>query len=311
MAVGKDTYTGSNEMRESLLSILRDVSPNEDNYMVSNLAKGPNAMQTYNEWNTFYQARSTGGTRKAEGGTTSYTDLTAETRTGNYTEILEAPVRVSRTKASIAMVTGQDAVAVEKERALKRLKSDMEYDIINGAGPSAGLSGIARGNAGILGCISTNVTARASHTSFTETELNDMIQESWTQVGSDYVANLVVCPVVIKRRVAGFGTNLTRNVQATDKRLTQEVRVYDSQVGPTVMIIAHKDMPSGIGPLGKVAALREDTFQLNFLVGSGEPHWEDRAKDGDYESGTYITEFTLSSLAQRASVVRSGYAVVL
>lgn len=311
MAVGKDTYVGSNEMRESLLSILRDVSPNEDNYFVSNLAKGPQAMQTYNEWNTYYQARSTGGTRRAEGSATSYVDLTAETRTGNYTEILDAPVRVSRTKASIAMVTGEDAVSKEKERALKRLKSDMEYDIINGAGPSAGLSGIARGNAGILGCISTNVTNRGSNTSFTETELNDMIQESWTQVGSDYVANLIVAPVVIKRRVAGFGTNLTRNVQATDKRLTQEVRVYDSQVGPTVMIIAHKDMPASTGVLSTVLALREDCFNLNFLVNSGEPHWEDRAKDGDYVSGTYITEFTLSSLAQRASVKRTGYFITL
>jgi hypothetical protein len=307
---GKNTYNGVNEMRESLLSILRDVSPNEDNYFVSHLAKGPAAMQTYNEWNTFYQARSTGGTRRPEGGATTYADLTAETRTGNYTEILEAPVRVSRTKASIAMVSGEDAVAKEKERALKRLKSDMEYDIINGAGPSAGASGVARGNAGILGCISSNVTARASHTSFTETELNDIVQESWTAVGSEYVGNLLVAPVVIKRRVAGFGANLTRNVQASDKRLTQEVRVYDSQVGPTIMVIAHKDMPAAVGT-NKTALLREDTFNLNFLVESGEPHWEDRAKDGDYVSGTYITEFTLSSLAQRASVVRSGYAVVL
>jgi len=310
MPVGKDTYTGSSEMRESLLSILRDVSPNEDNYFVSNLAKGPNAMQTYNEWNTFYDARSTGGTRKAEGATTVYADLTAETRTGNYTEILSQPVRVSRTKASIAMVTGEDAVAKEKERALKRLKSDMEYDILNGAGPSAGLSGIARGNAGILGCISTNVTNRGSNQSFTETELNDMVQESWNQVGSDYVANLLIAPVIIKRRVAGFGTNLTRNVNATDKRLTQEVRVYDSQVGPTIMVIAHKDMPSAL-VTNKVALLREDCFALSFLVETGEPHWEDRAKDGDYVSGTYITEFSTVSFAQRASVVRSGYGTTL
>jgi hypothetical protein len=308
--VGKQTYLGEHEMKESLLSILRDVSPNEDNYFVSNLAKGPIATQTNQEWNTFYQARSTGATKRAEGATTTYADLPAESRTSNRTMIIEQPVRVSRTKASIAMVTGEDAVAVEKERALKRLKSDMEYEIINSSGPTAGSSGLARGMAGILGCISTNVTARASHTSFTETELNDMVQESYEQVGSEYVANLLVAPVVIKRRVAGFGTNLTRNVQATDKRLTQEVRVYDSQVGPTIMIIAHKDMPKAVGT-NKTALLREDCFAMSFLIDSGEPHWEDRAKDGDYVSGTYISEFTLVSYAQRASVVRSGYAVVL
>lgn len=310
MPVGKDTYVGSSEMRESLLSILRDVSPNEDNYFVSNLAKGPTATQTYQEWNTFYQARPTSVTLSAEGAQTSYADLTAESRTGNYTTICQEPVRVSRTKASIAMVTGDDAVGTEKERALKRLKANMEYLTINGAGPSAGLSGVARGMAGIDACISTNVTARASHTSFTETELNDMIQESWTQVGSDYVANLIVAPVVIKRRVAGFGTNLTRNVQASDKRLTQEVRVYDSQIGPTVMVIAHKDVNAGVGT-NKVYALNDATFAYSFLANSGEPHWEDRAKDGDYVSGTYITEMTLVSYAQRANVKRSAYAVTL
>jgi len=307
---GKNTYNGVNEMRESLLSILKDVSPNEDNYLVSNLSTGPKAMQTYNEWNTFYQARSTGGTRRSEGAETTYADLATEGRTGNYTEILDAPVRVSRTKASIALVTGEDAVSKEKERALKRLKSDMEYDILNGAGPSAGFSGVPRGAAGILGCISTNVTNHGSNQSFTEAVLNDMIQTSWTQVGADYVANLLIAPVVIKRRVASFGTNLTRNVQATDKRLTQEVRVYDSQVGPTVMIIAHKDMPSAL-VTNKVALLREDTFALSFLVESGEPHWEDRAKDGDYVSGTYITEFSTISYAQRASVVGRGFSTTL
>lgn len=310
MPVGKDSYVGSSEMRESLLSILKDVSPNEDNYFVSNLAKGPVATNTYQEWNTFYQARPTSVTALAEGAATSYVDLAAEGRTGNYTTIVGRPVRVSRSKASIAMVTGEDAVGVEKERQLKNLKSDMEYLTINGVGPSAGASGVARSFSGIDRCISTNVTARSSGTSFTETELNDMIQDSWTQVGSDYVANLIAAPVVIKRRVAGFGTNLTRNIPAMDKRLTQEVRVYDSQVGPTVMIIAHKDIRQAAGTL-TVYALREDTFAHSFLVESGEPHWEDRAKDGDYVSGTYITEFSLISYAQRSSAKRTGYATTL
>jgi hypothetical protein len=306
MPVGKDTYVGSSEMRESLLSILKDVSPNEDNYFVSNLGKGPNALNTLHEWNTYYAARPTSVTVIAEGAATSYADLTAESRTSNYTAIAARPVRVSRTKASIAMVTGEDAVGKEKERALKNLKADMEYLTINGAGPSAGLSGVARGMAGIDLCISTNVTGRASGTSFTETELNDMVQESWTQVGSEYVADLLVAPVVIKRRVAGFGTNLTRNVQAVDKRLTQEVRVYDSQVGPTITVIAHKDVRATAGTL-TAYMLREECFEHSFLTDSGEPHWEDRAKDGDYVSGTYITEFSLVSYAQRASVRRTGY----
>ncbi len=309
MAFGKDTYNGVSEMRESLLSVMRNVSPNEDNYFISNLAKGSAAMNTLHEWNLYYEARPTSVTAAIEGAATTYGDLTAETRSNNYTVIVDEPVRLSRTKASIAMVTGEDAWGKEKERAFKRLKAKMEFLTINGS-IAAGSSGVARGMAGIEKMISTNVTARASGTSFTETELNDMVQDSWDKVGSEYVIDLIAAPVVIKRRVATFGTNLTRNVNAADKKLSQEVRVYDSNVGKTVMIIAHKDIRSTAGSL-LVLGLREELFQHSFLVNTGEPHWEDRAQDGDRKNGAYISEFTMVSLEERASVKRTGYANTL
>ena len=49
MAFGKNTYHADNEMRESLLSIMKDVSPNEDNYFVSNIGVAPAAMQPLHE----------------------------------------------------------------------------------------------------------------------------------------------------------------------------------------------------------------------------------------------------------------------
>lgn len=291
-------------MRESLLDILRDVSPNEDNYLSSNLGKGSPAMQSLHEWNLYYEARST-ATPLIEGAATTYGDLTAETSSSNRTVTLGEAVRLSRTKASIAMVTGEDALGKEKERALKRLKSQMESALVNGT-IAAGSSGVARGMSGVDQCISTNVTAHASGQSFTETILNDMVQNSWDKVGGSYVMDTVLAPVVIKRRVASFGTNLTRNVNAADKRLTKEVRVYDSEVGQTVKILAHKDVRATAGTL-TVLGIREELFEMAFLINSGEPHWEERAKTNDAENGTYITELTLVSYDERASVKRSGF----
>ena len=305
MAFGKHTYHSANELRESLLDIIKDISPNEDNYFTSNLGTGGAALQTHHEWNLFNEARATSVDAEIEGADTSYPDLTAETRSSNYTVILDAPVKISRTRASIANVTGEDCVAVEKERALRRLKSEMEYATVNGTS-AVGSSGVARGMAGLEWVVSTNVTARASGQSFTETEFNDIEQDSYDTVGGNYLADLFVCPMVIKRRIATFGTNVTRNVNAAEKRLTQEVRVYDTDVGQTVKIIAHKDLRTTAGSL-IVMALREDLFEHSFLVDSGEPHWEDRAKAGDYVAGVYITEFTLVSYNQRASVKRTGY----
>lgn len=309
MAFGKDTYSGADEMRESLLSIMKDVSPNESNYFVSNMGVGPMALQSLHEWNLFYEDRPTSADGSIEGAQTSYPDLTVETRSNNRTVILEDAVRLSRTKASIATVTGEDAMGKEKSRSLRRLKAKMEWATINGQ-YAAGSSGVARGMVGIDGMISTNVTARASGTSFTETELNDMVQESWDAVDEEYVMDLLAAPVVIKRRVAQFGTNLTRNEDAKDKRLTAEVRVYDSEVGPTVVILAHKDVRSTAGTL-TVLGVREDLLEHSFLVDSGEPHWEDRAKDGDRENGVYITEFTTVNYQQKAMTKRTGYATTL
>lgn len=311
MAFGKDTYqsqggtTPGQELRESVLDILKDVSPNEDVYFISNLGVAPAAMNTLHEWNLFHEDRPTSIDGEIEGAATSYPDLQVETRSSNRTVILDAPVRLSRTRASIANVTGEDAMGVEKERALRRLKAEMEYATVTGT-IAAGATDTARGMAGIDQCISTNVTARASGQSFTETELNDIVQDSWDQVGSSYVMDVLAAPVVIKRRVASFGTNLTRNVEAMDKRLTQEVRVYDSEVGQTVKILAHKDVRAAAGTL-TVLGVREDLYEHSFLINTGEPHWEERAKDGDRENGVYITEFTLVSYNEKASVKRTGY----
>jgi hypothetical protein len=308
----KDTYAGASEMRESLLDILRDASPNEDTYFISNLAKGSNATQTLHEWNVYHEARATSATGSAEGAETSYPDMQVEVRSSNYTHIAEAPLKLTRTKASIAMVTGEDAMGKEKERALKRLKSKIEYAIVNGAA-AVGASGTARQLAGISSCISTNVTTYASQTlmmSFTETILNDMVQTSWNAVGSNYVADLLAVPVILKRRVAGFGTNLTRNVPAGEKRLTQEVRVYDSEVGPTITVIAHKDVAKA-AKTHTALLVREDLFALSFLVNTGEPHWEERPATGDWKGGTYISEFTLVSYDEQASVKFVGFAASL
>lgn len=293
--------------RESLLSILRDVSPNTDNYFVSNLKKAPNATNTLHEWVTFNTARPTSTNFAAEGAAASYSVLSQPTRTNNVTAIISRPVRVTGTERAISVATGEDPYAFQKAEAIKMLKADMEYAIVRGARAS-GASGTARGMTGLGGCISTNFTERASGTSFSETEFNDIMQDSYDAVGSMYIADLLVCPMVIKRRISGFTTN-TRNIDAKEKRLTSEVQVYDSQVGKSVMIIPHKDMISTAGTVN-VFALREDTFALSFLTGR-EPQWQELAIDGDRSNGQYLTEFTLVSYAQRASVKRTGYANTL
>lgn len=292
----------STDTRESLLSILRDVSPNTDNYFTSNLGKSSPATNTIHEWVTYNTARATSLTGAVEGADASYGDLTTPVRTNNVTGIISRTVKVSGTMDKVATATGEDPMSFQKDEALKLLKNDMEWATVNGVYASAG-SGNARTMAGFVKMISTNVTARASGQSFTETELNDIMNDVWTSVGSMYIADLIVCPMVISRRISGFTANLTRNIDAKEKRLTNQIRVYDSQVGQTVKIIPHKDLNAAAGTL-TVLALREDTWKYSFLR---EPFWQENAQLGDYRNGQYITEFTLVGFAQRASAMRTGY----
>jgi hypothetical protein len=206
----------------------------------------------------------------------------------------------------IATITGEDPFAFQKDEALKLLKADMEFVTVNGVYSSAG-SGTARTMAGFERMISTNATARSSGASFTEEELNNMMQDVWDQVGSQYVADLIVCPMVLSRRISGFTSNLTRNIDASEKRLTNQIRVYDTQVGQRVKIIPHKELRATAGSL-VVMALREETWKHSFLR---EPFWQENAMDGDRDNGQYITEFTLVGYAQRASAKRTGYATTL
>lgn len=307
MAFGKN-YDNATDKVDSLLSILKDVSPNTDNYFVSNLGVAPAATNPLHEWGVYNTARPTSVTGVIEGSDASYSDLTSPERTNNYTIILDETIQLSDTAAAMETITGEDPMAFQKDRALKRLKAKMEFVTING-NVVARLSGVASGMNGFDAMISTNVTARASGTSFTETELNDMMEDSYDEVSMEYIADLLVCPMVIKRRISGFTSNLTRNIMATDKKLDNEIRVYDSTVGQTVKIIPHKDVRKAAGTL-TVYALREETFKHSFLVGE-EPKFVPLARTGHSEKGMYKTQFTLVSFAQRASAKRTGYAITL
>ena len=308
MAFGLQS-TNNSDKRESLLSILKDVSPNTDNYFVSNMAVGPDATNTIHEWGVYNTARPTSVTTVIEGAAASYADLTAPEKSNNRLSTVDETVRVSTVQEGISTITGEDPMAFQKNRALIRLKAKMEFLTINGAYAS-GASGVASVAAGFDQMISTNVTARASGTSFSEIELNDMMQQSWTEVGSEYVADLLVCPIVVKRRISTFSTNLTRNINASEKKLSQDIRVYDSDVGKTVMIIPHKDVRALAGSL-TVYALREDLLAHSFLANVGRPAWTELAQDGHRKNGMYASTFTVVNYAQRAMVKRTGYATTL
>lgn len=303
MPIGLISYMDDSR-KESLLSILKKTSPNVDNYLFNNLGTSEPASQQLHQWTVFDAARPTSVPGDIEGADASFGDLTQPSRSTNFTQEVVESVKVSDSERAVSTANGVDPFVQQKAFAADRLKAKVEFLTINGVAAS-GSSGVARTMVGIDGVISTNVTARASGTSFTETELNDMIQESWNAVADKFVADVLLCPMVIKRRIATFTANNTRFINASEKKLVGDVQVYESQVGKAVMILPHKDVRAIAGSL-TVYLIREDMYKHSFLKGR-EPYWSELSKTGTASKGQYVTEFTLVSFGQKASVRRTGY----
>jgi hypothetical protein len=298
MAWGLITYQDASR-REDLLDVLGDVSPDETPLLT--LFGTSEARGTLHEWLTYNQSRPTSVTADVEGADSSDADLTAPSRANNVTQIIKDVIKVSRTERRVNVAAVGDPYAFQKAEALKRLKSKMEYAILN-AVKASGSSGVARQMNGIDAWITTNVTARNSGTSFTETELNDMVADVWTTVDPDKVFDMVLCTFRIKQTIAGFSGNSTRYIDATDRRLVKDVLVYDSS-GGSHRIFAHKDVRNSAGST-TVYGIREDLWKVAYL---DKPMFEELSKTGDADRGHWVTEFTLESLEQRASVKRTGY----
>lgn len=300
MPIGLITYDDASR-RESLLSILKDVSPLGGNYLVENLGTSV-ARNTLHQWPVYNQTRPTSVTNTIEGAEATVVDLTAPTKSDNITAIISEVVTVSGTERAVTVATNQDPLSFQKMQALKRLSAKMEYSLVNGT-KASGASGVARQMAGIDSVISTNATALSSGTSLTVDRLEDLLQLSWNEVGQEYVADTIICPMGLKRKISTFTTNITNFVNETD-RLYRNIAVFESNLG-IVRIVPHKDVRNNAGST-TLYALRMDTYKMAFLEGR-EPQFQELAKGGDYDKGQYITEFTLESYAQRASVKATGF----
>jgi hypothetical protein len=285
--------------REDLLDVMGDVSPDETPLLT--LFATSTARGTLHEWLKYAISRPTSVSADVEGADTTFSDLTTPSRSNNVTQIIKQPISVSRTERKVNVAVVGDPYAFQKADGLRQMKMKMEYAILN-AVQASGASGVARQMNGIDAFITTNYTARNSGTSFSEQELNDMVADVWTTVDPDKMFDMVLCTFRVKQAIAGFSGNSTRFIDASERRLVKEVLVYDS-AGGSHRIFAHKDVRNAAGST-TVYGLREDLWKVAYL---DKPMFEELAKTGDSDKGHWVTELTLESLEERASVKRTGY----
>lgn len=307
MAYGLLTQTGTADsdesMREDLIDIITDVSPDEN--PLSTMLARTTASQPLHQWLEDYISRPSSVSSAIEGAAATYSDLTQPSRRTNWTHIVTQTFRVSGTEDAVDHAGMGDPYDYQAAKALVNWKNQQEYAIVNGT-LASGSSGVARQMAGLDSVITSHYTARNSGTSLSETEFNDMVSESWTDVGNSDVFDLVLVPYGLKRKISTFTAGNTKFTYAEDKRLTRPVSVYESD-GGVHRLMAHKDVRAAAATPGPTfIGIKEDKYRLAYLR---NPKREDLAKDGDRRNGQIVGEFTLEYLAERTSVRRTGYAI--
>ena len=300
MAYGLQTYQDGSR-REDLIDLITDVSP--DDNPLSTMLASTTASQTLHEWVEDYLARPTSVSAAVEGAAATYSDLTQPSRRNNKTQIIETTFRVSGTERAVDVAGMSDPLDYQAAKAMRDWKNKLEFALLRGSNAS-GDSGVARQMAGIENIITSHYTARNSGTSLSETEFNDMVYDVAVDVGTSDVFDVVLTTLKLRQKISTFTAGSTRYVDASDKKLTRPVMVYESDFG-VHRIFGHKDVSSSATTPGpKLIGLKEDKWRVAYLR---KPFREMLAKDGDRENGHIIGEATLEYLAERANAMRSGY----
>jgi hypothetical protein len=311
MAFGLATWTTTSggldtdvdeAIREDLLDIITDVSP-DDNPLATMFGRSK-ASQVLHQWLEDYISRKTSQSTSIEGAAASYADLTQPQRRANWCEIIEQTYRVSGTERDVDHAGMGDSMDYQAGKALREWKNQLEYDIVNGT-LASGSSGVARAMAGLDSVVTSHYTNRNSGSSLSETVFNDHVRTVWNDVGQADVFDTVITTFQLKQKISTFTAGSTKYVDASDKRLTRPVQVYESD-GGVHRIFAHKDVPSAVATPGpRFFGIKEDKYRLAYLR---PPKRQKLSKDGDRDNGHIIGEVTLEYLAERTSIRSSGYA---
>lgn len=302
MAWGDITYDAGTR-KEDLLDFIADVSP--DDNPLSTLFGTSEASNTIHEWTEDYISRPTSSSGQIEGSAATFEDLTNPSRRTNITQIIRQTYRISDTIRAVDVAGMNDMLDYQAGKAAREWKNQLEYSLVRST-IASGDSGVARYMAGIEATITSHYTNRNSGTSLSETELNNMVYDVANDVGMEDVFDMLVLPLQLRQKVSTFTAGSTKYVDASDKRLTRPVAVYESDFN-VMRIFAHKDVyNSSTTPGPHVLGLKESSWKIAYLR---RPERTELAKLGSSSDGMIEGELTLEYLAERTNARRSGYAI--
>lgn len=294
-------YTGQGGVDQTMVEDVTDFITNADfesTPFYSSIGEAT-ATNTLHQWLVDNYA-SSADNAQAEGYTTTYTDINPPVRKTNVVQLFGKDVRVSNTESRVAHY-GADPYTYQLSKKMKELARDIEKALIAGTRAS-GNSGVARRLDGAIALISTNKTARASGTSLSETEFNDMVAGIFNN-GSDVNVDKVFVGSYLKRVISGYtGQNTTKYTDASTGRVYNSVAFYESDFGVHTVHLSREV------PTNAVLGVDSAKWRVAYLT-DGRPQHIPMGLAGSAKNGIIETELTLEALAEKSSAFRSGYFV--
>ena len=305
MAQPADTYSSYDAVgnREDLADIIYDISPTQTPF-ISGIphvsASGHN-----HEWQT--DSLAPAADNKVIQGDDATTDAsTATVRLGNYCQISDKVARVTGTQRAMDVAGKGDELDYQVMKKSKELKRDQEFTLVglNNA-KVVGSDSVAAELGSVLSYITTNTVdgvggvnpagdgtdARTDGTpvAFTEAMLKTVLASCWDAGGEP---DLIMLGSFNKQAMSDFTGGATRNVNASDKRLTAAIDVYVSDFGE-ITVIPNRFMRSR-----DALVIEKDKWALASLRSFSETPL---AKTGDSDRVQILCEYTLESRNEAAS----------
>ncbi len=212
--------------------------------------------------------------------------VVARTRLYNYTQIFTKQPYVTGTQEAMKKAGIKSEMAYQMTKAMKEIKRDVEYAILNNATPTASASGVAGLAGGLPAFISTNKKTPAA---LTEDSFNDAIESAWDEGGTP---SKVFCTGSNKRIISSFTGGNVKVVNGDEKTLYGAVDYYESDFGRMQII------PDRLVPSTDTWILDQDLWKVAYL----RPfHTEDPAKTGDRIEKVLLGELTFEARAEKGN----------
>jgi hypothetical protein len=230
-----------------------------------------------------------------EGNDATFPALTPTTRLTNTCQIMAKYLMVSGTQDVVNKAGRKRELAYQLMKKSKELARDMEYGVLRNAAVETGNFTTARTFKGMAGWITTNETDKSA-AALTQPDIDAAMQTTWTEGGEP---SLLVCHGFNKRKIAGFVTSVTRNIEGSSNKLVNNIDVYEAPVGGMLTVV-----PDHFIATDDVFIIDPDLWALAYLR---RARVEKLAKTGDAAKRQIIVEFTVESRQEKgnASIINT------